>query len=125
MCLYPRLLKNKKYEPNKKNGGNVPTVTDNRVLAVPIGCGRCMECMKKKSREWQVRLMEEIRENKNAHFVTLTLSNERYIELSKTTPEKGYEAIGFRVMTEQEFNVSEIKKRGVFERVMKLIKGDK
>ena len=38
---------------------------------------------------------------------------------------EGYEAIGFRVMTEQEFNVSEIKKRGVFERVMKLIKGDK
>ena len=36
---------------------------------------------KKKAREWQVRLSEEIRHDKTAHFVTLTLSNESYKEL--------------------------------------------
>lgn len=74
MCLYPKLIDNKKYIPNEKNGGNVPIVKDARTLKVPVGCGNCIECRKKKSREWQVRLNEEIRVNKNAHFVTLTFS---------------------------------------------------
>ena len=43
MCLYPRLIKNPKYKPNKKNGGRVPPILDSRVLAVPIGCGKCLE----------------------------------------------------------------------------------
>ena len=33
MCLYPTLIKNPKYKPNKKNGGQVPPVLDKRVLA--------------------------------------------------------------------------------------------
>lgn len=89
MCLYPKLIKNKKYIPNKKNGGIVPDlpkikikdkwVDDTRVLMVPIGCGKCMECMKQKKNEWRVRLLEEIKNNnKIAHFVTLTYSNEEY-----------------------------------------------
>jgi hypothetical protein len=32
MCLYPRLIKNRKYIKNKKNGGNIPPVKDERVL---------------------------------------------------------------------------------------------
>ena len=48
MCLYPRLIKNPKYKPNKKNGGQVPPILDSRVLAVPIGCGKCLECKKQK-----------------------------------------------------------------------------
>ena len=70
MCLYPRLIQNKKYIANKKNGGIIPAVSDKRVLAVPIGCGKCMECLKQKGREWQVRLMEEIKSSKNGIFVT-------------------------------------------------------
>lgn len=81
MCLYPRLRKNKKYIPNKKNGGIVPPIKDKRVIAVPIGCGRCIECKKKKSRDWQVRLHEEIRHNKNGKFVTLSFSDEKLAEL--------------------------------------------
>ena len=38
MCLYPKLIKNRKYIANKKNGGNIPPVYDLRVLTVPIGC---------------------------------------------------------------------------------------
>ena len=50
MCLYPKLIKNKKYVPNKKNKGKVPTPPDERVLWVPVGCGKCIECMKQKAR---------------------------------------------------------------------------
>ena len=34
MCLYPKLIKNKKYTKSKKNGGVIPAVSDNRVLWV-------------------------------------------------------------------------------------------
>lgn len=76
MCLYPRLIKNRKYTANKKNGGNIPPVPDERVKYVPIGCQRCIECRKQKARAWQVRLLEDIKENRNGKFITLTFSNE-------------------------------------------------
>jgi hypothetical protein len=91
MCLYPRLIKNPKYKPNKKNGGIAPVCIDNRVMAVPIGCQKCIECKKQKARDWQVRLKEEIRESKNGKFVTLTFSNESIKELEKETTQKGYD----------------------------------
>ena len=65
MCLYPKLIKNRKYIANKKNGGNIPPVNDLRVLMVPVGCGKCIECKKQKSREWSIRLQEEIRHMNN------------------------------------------------------------
>lgn len=83
MCLYPNLIKNRKYLPNKKNGGHPPPITDERTKYVPIGCQNCIECRKQKAREWQVRLLEDIKANKNAKFITLTFSNESYSELSK------------------------------------------
>lgn len=86
MCLYPRLLKNRRYTQTKKNGGHLPTVNDERTLYVPIGCQLCIECRKKKAREWQVRLQEEIKHTKYGIFVTLTLSNESYTELDKEIP---------------------------------------
>lgn len=83
MCLYPRMLKNPKYRVNKKNGGRVPPISDNRVQYVPVGCGNCIECRKQKAREWQIRLAEEIKENKNGKFVTLTFSDESLKELEQ------------------------------------------
>jgi len=91
MCLYPKLIKNRKYIANKKNGGVIPAVFDNRVLMVPVGCGKCIECKKQKSREWQVRLTEEIRHDKRGKFVTLTFSDESLIKLNKEIELKGYE----------------------------------
>lgn len=81
MCLYPRMIKNKRYEKTKKNGGNVPAVPDSRVLYVPRVCGNCMECRKKKARDWKVRLMEDIKEHTGAKFITLTFSNEKLQEI--------------------------------------------
>lgn len=92
MCLYPKLIGNKKYQANKKNGGQVPPlplrefdgkmIPDERVLYVPVGCGKCMECRKQKSRAWQVRLLEEVAQDNKALFVTLTFSNDDIYKLS-------------------------------------------
>ena len=99
MCLYPKLIKNRKYIANKKNGGNIPAVIDNRVLYVPIKCGKCMECMKSKSREWSVRLNEELRHNNKMTFVTLTFSNENIIKL-KEEIEKKHKIEGYEIDNE-------------------------
>ena len=50
---------------------------------VPVGCGKCIECKKQKSREWSIRLQEEIRHLKNGKFVTLTFSEESLVELGE------------------------------------------
>lgn len=83
MCLYPRIIRNKKYTINKKNGGVIPPINDERVTKVAIGCGKCVECRKQKSREWQVRLQEDLRINKNGKFVTWTFSDKGLSELDK------------------------------------------
>lgn len=83
MCLYPKLRKNKKYSSTKKNGGAVPVMRDNRVAYVPSACGNCMECLKMKGREWQVRLSEEIRHRKDGKFCTMTFSDESMTELEE------------------------------------------
>jgi hypothetical protein len=96
MCLYPTLIKNKKYTSNKKNGGQVPMVQDPRTLYVAVGCQNCIECRKQKARAWQVRLLEDIKQHTNGIFTTLTFNNEAYKELSEAVHEKykiieGYE----------------------------------
>lgn len=91
MCLYPRLIKNKKYTATLKNNGIIPEATDKRVLAVPIKCGRCMECRKAIGREWQTRLNEEVRTDNKGRFVTLTFSDESIAELGAEIEVTGYE----------------------------------
>lgn len=81
MCLYPKLLKNRKYVANKKNGGNPPPIKDPRTAYVPVGCQKCIECKKQKARSWSVRLQEEIRSDDSGKFVTLSFSNESLKEL--------------------------------------------
>lgn len=93
MCLFEREMPNKKYIKNKKNGGIIPPFFDERQLTVKIGCGNCIECRKKKGREWQVRLMEEIKHSKNGHFVTLTFSNESIKKLLEMKANKNYKSL--------------------------------
>ncbi len=93
MCLYPKLIRNKKYLPNKKNNGNPPICTDERVRFVPVGCGRCIECKKQKAQEWKIRLNEEIHENTDAHFVTLTFSEESLQKLCDELKTQDVDAI--------------------------------
>ena len=93
MCLYPKLIKNKRYTVTKKNGGIIPPVFDERTLYVPIGCGKCIECMKQKKRNWQVRLLEEIKHDRTGKFVTLTFSEEALESLSKDVEIKKMDTI--------------------------------
>jgi hypothetical protein len=83
MCLYPTLIKNRKYIANEKNGGIIPPIKDIRTTYVPIGCQRCIECKKQKARAWSVRLQEEIRHDDRGKFVTLSFSDESLEELYK------------------------------------------
>ena len=46
MCLYPKLILNRKYLPNKKNGGIPPKCPDERLRYVTAACGKCYECRK-------------------------------------------------------------------------------
>lgn len=104
MCLYPKIIKNKKYLPNKKNGGKPEKPKDKRVLAVPVKCGKCIECRKAISREWQIRLQQEIKSNREAIFVTLTFNEESLCELKtefKETKENQIATIATRRFLER------------------------
>jgi len=92
VCLYPRIIRNRKYTINDKNGGNVPECKDKRTLYVPIGCGNCMECRRQKAGAWKVRMMEDIRVNKNAMFITFTFSEHELQKIDKEIRKlKGYD----------------------------------
>ena len=90
MCLYQKLIRNRKYTANKKNGGVIPPIPDIRVLQVPVGCGKCIECRKQKAREWKLRLLEDIKYHPDCKYVTLTFNNE---SLNKLEIEVGEEVI--------------------------------
>ncbi len=83
MCLYPKLILNKKYLPTKKNGFNPPEIKDPRLKYVAVGCGVCYECCKQKSNMWRIRMSEELKVNKYAYFVTMTFAEEELTKLEK------------------------------------------
>lgn len=88
MCLFPRILYNKKYQPNKKNKGIVPELRDPQFLRVQARCGRCIQCRKQIAREWQQRLAEELKTSRG-YFTTLTFTED---DLERLTQEvKGEE----------------------------------
>ena len=89
MCLYPKLILNRKYLPNKKNGGTPPKCPDERLRYVTAACGKCYECRKQKARGWLVRMEEELRHNPNAIFITLTLEDKWYKNIEKKYNIKG------------------------------------
>lgn len=116
MCLYPKFILNPKYKKNKKNKGIIPECKDERVKWVPIGCGKCIECMKKKKREWQTRLLEEIREDKTGKFITLTFNNESLEELTKIAKKE------WNITNIEENEIAKIAVRRFLERWRKKFK---
>lgn len=88
MCLYPRLIDNKKYYPTKKNNYTPTIPNDYRLTKVPIPCGMCLECRKQKSSEWRIRLGEHIKTHTNGVFITLTFDDEKLDKLCEETGSK-------------------------------------
>ena len=74
--LIPEKNRKSKIQTKQKNNMKPPFPTDPRVLYVPIACGECMECKKRKAREWKYRILEDIKTNNICKFTTLTFSNE-------------------------------------------------
>lgn len=85
MCRYTKLIPNPKYKGTKKNGYNPPKLKDNRLKYVPVSCGHCIDCRKKRKREWMIRLNEAIRANPKALFITLTFNDESIKHLKDIT----------------------------------------
>lgn len=103
MCLFPRFIKNKRYQSYKIKKGDVP-IDDYRKEYVAIGCGNCYECRKQKAQQWRVRLLEEMKVQKHAYFITLTFSNESLKELTKkykTTECNGIAVAAVRLFLER------------------------
>ena len=84
-------MANKKWIPNKKNNYNPPECKDERLKFVAVGCGKCVECKRQRSRGYAVRLQEEIKTDKSGQYVTLTFSNEAIQELAEGIEIDGYE----------------------------------
>jgi hypothetical protein len=89
MCLYPKLMRNPKY----KNGGLY--IKDPRILYVPISCGKCRDCYKKRGLDWKIRLFEELKkkDNPKPYFIALTYNQESYTKIDITINDKidGYD----------------------------------
>lgn len=68
-----------------------------------------MECRQKKAREWQVRMLEDIKTNRNGKFVTLTFSDESIKELRERVINETNKQID-KLRQEQTFAQKEIKK---------------
>lgn len=118
MCLYPRLIQNPKYKPNKKNGGNPTKAADLRINMVPIACGNCIECRRKIANNWKIRLYEELKEQnkngKNATFVTLTFSNENIKALESQIYKEDEAQNKYETNTNREYEtLNQIAKKGV------------
>ena len=109
MCYYPRFIRNKRYTETKKNGGVVPAVNDWRTMYVPVGCQECKECRNQKARSWQVRMLEDIKNNTNGKFITLTFSNGNLRKLHNYTINKIDASID-KLQNEKRFGKEEIKK---------------
>lgn len=87
MCLYPTLLINPKYKPNKKNGGKPPPLTNQAIKHIPAPCGRCQQCRKQTSNSWKIRLTEEVKHDNSGQFITLTFSDKSILELTSELPQ--------------------------------------
>jgi hypothetical protein len=87
-CLYPKVGKNKKYTKTKKNKGVIPIITDPRIKYISIPCGQCMECKKKESRNWAIRLKEEIQTDGRCKFITLTFDDRSLVKLEEDVNSK-------------------------------------
>lgn len=83
MCTRPKIIKNPRFKPSRKNGWKGEICEDKRKQYIPVPCGECEECCKARSSVWRVRLTEEIKSHPESRFVTLTFNEEALDKLIK------------------------------------------
>lgn len=81
MCCYDKPGENKRYQVNKKNGGNVPVAKYDMLKGVRYKCGVCVDCRRERANSWKIRLQEELKDHNKAMFVTLTFDDRAIKEL--------------------------------------------
>lgn len=87
MCLFPKIIKNRHYIPNKSNNFHPPKCNDPRKLWVPAACGDCLECRKRKINEWTIRCEWELKTNTQpAYGITFTFSDESLDSFNEPDP---------------------------------------
>ena len=62
----------------RKLGGGITFVGSEAIRQMPIDvpCGQCLGCRLEKSKEWAIRVMNEVRMNEISCFLTLTYNDE-------------------------------------------------
>ena len=83
MCKNKIVIKNKRYQPTKKNGYTKETPRDRRLYYIEIPCGECKECKKKKKEMWRLRIENELLDSKSAIFFTGTFSDKAIEKIKK------------------------------------------
>ena len=83
MCKNKIIIKNKRYQPTKKNGYTKETPRDGRLAYIEIPCGECKECKKKRKEMWRLRIENELLDSKSAIFFTGTFSDEAIENIKK------------------------------------------
>lgn len=84
-CLHPLWIEHPRLKKLKRYGFE-NTFTEQS--PIPIPCGKCHECLKRKASDWKLRLIHEWKySSKSAWFVTLTIAPEFY------TPDLNHSAL--------------------------------
>lgn len=83
MCKNKIIIKNKRYQPTKKNGYTKETPRDRRLTYIEIPCGECKECKKKRKEMWRLRIENELLDSKSAIFFTGTFSDKAIENIKK------------------------------------------
>lgn len=83
MCKNKIVIRNKRYQPTKKNGYTKETPRDRRLAYIEIPCGECKECKKKRKEMWRLRIENELLDSKSAIFFTGTFSDEAIENIKK------------------------------------------
>jgi len=68
---------------------------DHNQERVPVPCGRCPPCKKRRVDQWTFRLLQEEKQHETAHFITLTYDT-RTVPISKNgfmTLRRGYKTV--------------------------------
>lgn len=68
-CLTPVIIRDKAYAKHK-------LLNPNATLYIPVDCGTCAECLKKKRAQWFLRGLFELKNSFSSYFVRLSYSDD-------------------------------------------------